>query len=381
MLDDKVVKIATGLFGHYYEKADLPISNVSEREFGFGTFEKKIAFRHYSFKSLDLLKKHMVKEPPAFVHYSSSLYSYPDARPMEKKMWKGSSLIFDLDASDLHLKCQTIHGRGWVCQNCLDSVKAEVIKLVEDFLVPDFGFSKEEIRINFSGNRGYHVNVSSKDVFMLDSPSRKAISDYISGLNMNIESFFPMIGQRGMRLTGPKESDYGWGGRLARSMVSALERGTDSLAALGIEPAMARKLYANKAIITSGIRSGNWDMVKIPKKAEFWSNVMKNMAIAQSDSIDRNVTNDIYHLIRIPGTLHGETGLVGKIVSMSQLDGFDPMKDAIVFRQGVMKIRTEKVPSFVMHGEEYGPYENQEVELPVYAALYLLLKKVAHTSE
>jgi len=260
-------------------------------------------------------------------------------------------------------------------------VKAEVIKLVEDFLVPDFGFSKEEIRINFSGNRGYHVNVSSKDVFMLDSPSRKAISDYISGLNMNIESFFPMIGQRGMRLTGPKESDYGWGGRLARSMVSALERGTDSLAALGIEPAMARKLYANKAIITSGIRSGNWDMVKIPKKAEFWSNVMKNMAIAQSDSIDRNVTNDIYHLIRIPGTLHGETGLVGKIVSMSQLDGFDPMKDAIVFRQGVMKIRTEKVPSFVMHGEEYGPYENQEVELPVYAALYLLLKKVAHTSE
>jgi DNA primase small subunit len=82
-------------------------------------------------------------------------------------------------------------------------------------------------------------------------------------------------------------------------------------------------------------------------------------------------------MIRMPGTIHGDTGLVGKVVPFSSLDSFDPMKDAIIFRQGVMKIHTEKVPGFVMHGEDYGPYDNQDVELPVYAALYLILKRVA----
>ena len=128
MLDKRSQELALGLFKKYYEKAELPITNVNEREFGFGDFEKKIAFRHRAFKSADDLKKYMVSETPAFANYSSALYQYPDARPMEKKLWKGGSLIFDLDASDLHLKCQAVHGRSWVCQNCLDSVKAEVIK-------------------------------------------------------------------------------------------------------------------------------------------------------------------------------------------------------------------------------------------------------------
>lgn len=185
MLDESSKKLAEDLFRRYYQKAELPISGINEREFGFGDFEKKIAFRHYSFKDAASLKKYLVDKAPAFASYSSSLYQYPDARPMEKKAWKGSSLIFDLDASDLHLKCQAEHGRSWVCQNCLDSVKAEAVKLIEEFLVPDFGFSEKEIKVNFSGNRGYHIHVYSDEIFHLNSQERKGISDYISGLNID----------------------------------------------------------------------------------------------------------------------------------------------------------------------------------------------------
>lgn len=381
MLDDNSRKLAEGLFKRYYERANLPVSNIGEREFGFGDFEKKISFRHYSFKDAASLKNYLVDKTPAFASYSSSLYQYPDARPMEKKLWKGSGLIFDLDASDLHLKCQAEHGRSWVCQNCLESVKAETIKLVEEFLIPDFGFSEKEISINFSGNRGYHVRVNSKDIFTLNSQERKGISDYIGGLNIDIARFFPTLGQRSKRLVGPTPSDYGWGGKLARAMVTALNSGTDSLITLGIDQKIARKLAANKADVIFGITTGNWDKVDIPKKGEFWSNVLKRVAIAQSDSIDKNVTNDIHHLIRIPETIHGDTGLAGRVVPMAYLADFDPMKDAIAFRQGIMEIQTLKVPSFSMHGEEYGPYDNVKVELPVYAAMYLVLKRVAKPAE
>ena len=381
MLDENSRKLAEDLFKRYYEKVNLPVENINEREFGFGDFEKKISFRHYSFKDAASLKKYLVDKMPAFASYSSSLYQYPDARPMEKKMWRGSSLIFDLDASDLHLKCQADHGRSWVCQNCLDSVKAETIKLIEEFLIPDFGFSKGEISVNFSGNRGYHVHVNSKEIFAMSSQERRGISDYITGLNLDITRFFPTLGQKGKRLTGPTPSDYGWGGKLARAMVSALNSGAESLAALGIDPVIARRLVRSKAEVIFGITTGNWDKVSIPKKGEFWGNVMRRVAIAQSDSIDKNVTNDIHHLIRIPETIHGDTGLAGSVVPIAHLGAFDPMKEAIAFRQGIMKIKTEKVPAFQMHEEEYGPYDNAIVELPVYAAIYLVLKRVARPAE
>ena len=376
-LDAKAETLARGLFRGYYEKMSFSVSGLPQREFGFGNFERKIAFRHYSFKDAESLKRYVVANVPAFMSFSSSLYRYPDAKPMERKGWLGAEMVFDLDASDLRLKCQAVHGRSWVCDNCLDRVKDETVKLVEDFLVPDFGFSRNEISVNFSGNRGYHVHVNSKEVFGLTSEQRKGMSEYISGMNMNMTAFFPTLGQRGKRLVGPKPADYGWGGRLARGFISALNSGEESLIGLGIDPKMAKRLEASKAEVIFGITTGNWDKINVPKKADFWTNAMKGMAIAQSDSIDRNVTNDTSHLIRMPDTLHGDTGLAGRSLAVGDLGKFNPMDDAVVFGGEPMKVVTEKVPAFRMRGEEHGPFDNAAVELPAYAALYLLLKRVA----
>ncbi len=379
MLDEKSAAFATSLLREYYRGADLAIENVSEREFGFGNFETKIAFRHYAFKDLSALRRYLVANAPPFCDASSSLYAYPDARPMEKKQWKGSPLTFDLDASDLRLDCQKAHGSSWICQNCLDEVKAETIKLIEDFLVPDFGFLRSEINVNFSGNRGYHVHVNSKEIFLLDSKQRRKISEYISGTSMDIRRFFPTIGQRGMRLVGPKPSEHGWGGKLARGLITALNGGTAAMTKLGIDAKMAKRLEAQKAEVIFGITTGNWDKINIQKKGEFWSAVMQRMAISQSDSIDRNVTNDVYHLIRLPDTIHGGTGLIAKrLASPSQLDKFDPMLEAVAFGSGSgsAKLHIERAPKFSIGGEEYGPYENSDENLPACTALYLILKRL-----
>ena len=370
--------IASKYIRDYYSKHPISVENIASREFGFGDFEKKIKVRHLSFASDKELNRYLVDNAPPFVSCSSALYERPAAQPMEAKGRKGAELVFDLDATDMRLACQKEHGASWVCENCLSAVKAETVKLIEDFLVPDFGFSADEISVNFSGNRGYHVHVNSEEVFQLEGNARKQISDYITGTGMRIESFFPTIGQRGMRLEGPKPTDFGWGGKLAKGIIAALNKGTDALTALGISAIEARFLEKNKAAVILGITTGNWDKVRITKKAEFWANVVKGMTIKQSDSIDRNVTNDPSHMLRVPETLHGDTMLVAKrIGSVKELEKFEPMRDSIAFQGGTMLVHATKAPTLTMDGKVFGPYENKDVALPTYAALYLLMKRAA----
>ena len=96
---------------------------------------------------------------------------------MPRKNWLGADLVFDLDAEG--------HSCGkFTCQECLDKVKADAMKLIDEFLLPDFGFSKGEISVNFSGSRGYHVHVRSGSVMKLDREARREIADYVSGTGL-----------------------------------------------------------------------------------------------------------------------------------------------------------------------------------------------------
>lgn len=380
MLDRKSEQFAKELFGKYYSETDLIVKNVEKREFGFGNFEKKIVYRHVAFKKNKEFNSYIRQAIPPFISYSPSLYEIPDARPMEKKKWIGSEMVFDIDATDLNLECQKIHSKSWVCSNCQDKVKEETIKLIEEFLIPDFGFSMDEIRINFSGNRGYHIYVNSEKVFNLNSKARREISDYISATDISLKILFPTIGKRGTPLIGPKPSDCGWKGRIASGMISALNKGTRALIELGMTKAEASFLYRNRINVILGITTGGWDKVNINKKAEFWKNVINTMTIKQSDSIDGNVTSSIYHLLRMPKTLHGDTGLVSsEISSIKTLEEFKPMQHSIVFNKGEFKIYLLKdVPKFVMNGQSFGPYKTDEIKtFPTYLALYLILKRYA----
>ncbi len=378
MTDPGVAALAARLIKKYYSGVtELPLAHLERREFGFGEFGKKISYRHYSFRSFGELKRYLVESAAPFVSYSVAEYQRPEARPIEMKGLIGAELVFDLDANDLKLPCSLEHGTNLVCQKCLDAVKGETLRLVEDFLVPDFGISKDEITVNFSGNRGYHVHVSNDKVFGLDSAARRELSGYISPAGIDPAGFFPTLGMRATALHGPKPTDGGWGGKIARTIITALNSGPEALIALGIPKETARKLIRNRANVLLGITTGNWDKVNIPRKAEFWTSVINQLAIKQSNSIDRNVTNDVKHLIRLPNTIHGDTGLLAKTIPLTALSGFDPMREAIVFRGSEVLVKTGKVPRFSMDGRQFGPYENQRIGLPMYAGLYLMLKGLA----
>ena len=379
MLDPKSTELVKGLLKDYYSKApDISPHSIERREFGFGDFERKIAYRHMAFRDWKALKTYLTNDAPPFVSVSSAHYQHPDGRPMENKGRIGAELVFDLDANDLNLPCATVHGRSWVCDKCLDAVKAETHKLIEDFLVSDFGFSEKEIEVNFSGNRGYHIHISNETVFNMESDERKAISDYISANGIEMQSFFPTLGMKGKKLEGPKPADYGWGGKLARGVINALNTGVGELISLGIDRPTANLLFRKRAEVILGITTGNWDKVSIPKKAEFWAKMLSSIAVRQSDSIDKNVSTDIHKLLRLPGTIHGDTGLIAKrLKSASDLSKFEPMSEAVAFSKGTRKVRIDNAPKFEMAGQSYGPFSKTEAELESAAAVYLILKRSA----
>ncbi len=361
------------LISRYYKDANIEVDAIANREFGFGSKEKKIETRHYAFPNIDSLRKFLVENAPYYVSYSTSYYKYPSARPMEKKERFATELVFDLDVTDMNLSCQKIHGKDWVCENCLYEVKREAIKLVEDFLINDFGFSKDEIEINFSGYRGYHIHVKSKEALELDQEARKEISDYITANNLDFDKIFYI---KNGRLVGPKPNDFGWYSKIAKSILDALQD-YNKLVSLGINPRIAKKLYEKKELVEMGIKNGNWDMVAISKKEEFWKRLISNLSIKQSDKIDANVTIDPTHLIRMPNTIHGGSGLIAKKFSFNEIDKFDPMKDAIAFKDGDLRVYANTKFPLIMNDETFGPYNGEEVTIPKYAALYLYLKGLA----
>jgi DNA primase small subunit len=135
-----------------------------------------------------------------------------------------------------------------------------------------------------------------------------------------------------------------------------------------------------------GVRKGNWDTVKMTaaQKSELAKKVIESASVhiegfgEAGSEVDAGVTFDVSKLIRLPESLHGETGLAARRISgVSELASFDPMTSAVVLGDAPIRIKCGRVPKFTMKGVEYGPFNNEEVELPEHAAVYLVCKRKA----
>ena len=364
-------------FSNYYSRAyPSPPPSASSREWGFGGWEKKIESRHSRFNSGEELVAYLRRNAPPYVSYSSAYYEFPDARPMEKKNWLGADLIFDIDADQLNPPCIEKHGKGWVCDTCLGMAKNEAIKLVEEFLLGEFGFKRDNIHLNFSGNRGYHIHVIDDEVKPLTSPQRREITDYITGKGLEGKYFYF---ERGGRWEGPKKSDSGWGGRLARGFIEMVKG--KKLERI-LKPSTSKRFYKNESEVIAGVERGNWDVVGLGAShksyEDTWERLGQELGVKLGDNIDQNVTFDTSKLIRMPDSLHGETGLLAK--RTSSLEKFDPLKDSVVFGKSPIKLKIEKAPEIRIWDETFGPYENFEGELPEAVAVYLICKRKAKLS-
>ncbi len=357
-------------FKEYYEKNFvLPPERVSSREFGFGSWTKKIESRHFSFMNEKELNGYLSRNAPLYISYSIAYYKYPIARPIEKKEWLGGEIVFDIDANDVGEKCTEIHGKNWVCEKCMQTTKESALRLIDDFLIKDFGIEKKEIEINFSGNRGYHIHIKSGFEELRGYP-RKEIADYVNGRGINYETLF--IEKSNKRVVGPKPSDGGWKGRIASIIIDLIKR--RELEKL-VSKRTAKKFY-NEEVIKS-IKDGNWERVYISNRKKFFENFINKITKVYGSNVDEQVTMDTSKLIRLPDSIHGETGLTARRINVSELDKFNPFKGPIIFWKNQLKINVKECKEFILNDQLFGPYKNENIELPEYAAIYLICKKVA----
>jgi DNA primase small subunit len=392
-------------FAEYYRSnasSIEPPSFVQNREFAFLLFKERMMLRHKRAKSVGEFRTLLEAVIPSDVYYSSAYFENPDEE-MDSKGWLGADLVFDIDADHISTPCEKKHdtwvcsscgsaGKGappekcpkckklkfedksWPCETCLDTTKNETRKLVV-ILTDDFGLSPRELTVAFSGHRGYHVHVESEVVQGLDQMARREIVDYLMGIGL--EPKFHGFGQD----KGPGLKEKGRRGRIARGLSDFL-RNTNAkqLKEVGLRQSSLRLMELRDQLL-EGWSSRGWVWRPELLSPEGWNRLQKKIVELQAVQIDTVVTTDIHRLIRLADTLHGKTGLKKVIVPISHIDEFDPLKSAVAFKGGSVRLLVSEAPEFRLGEETFGPFKNAEVELPTAAALFLLCKGAAKLKE
>jgi DNA primase small subunit len=337
-MEERTRAYLRGRFGDFYRRTEVRLPpRADEREWGYIPWTSgpdTTMVRHKSTLDLGDAAAFLERERPRHVYFSAGFYDNSGASTMEEKGWLGSDLVFDLDAD--HLPSVTLGEDSYA--EMLAKCKDALLRLL-DFLERDFGF--EDLTVTFSGGRGYHVHVRDKGVYDLEREQRREIVDYVRGNELDLETLVSEEAVDGLGLKNPTTkrtlpADGGWGrrvtGRLGEFADALLDRGEDDaveyLAGFeGVGEKSARAIYNVVETNTEAVKAGNVDVhpafLKIARK------YVDETVETENAPIDEPVTTDTNRLIRLPGTLHGGSGLEVQRLDRGELDDFDPLVDAV----------------------------------------------------
>jgi len=363
--------------------------------------------RHRKFDSEDALTAFLAANGPSDVYASAAYYLNPELE-MDKKGWLGADLVFDVDADHVETPCKKLHDR-WkcsdcghvdsgtapracsecgsqrleqykeICEQCLQAAKSETRKLV-DIMIGDFGFTDREMEVHFTGNRGYHTLIVSDRVRSLDQLARKEIVDYVCATGLRPELHNLTHGDK-LRWELDRSASFGWSRRIARALDHFMSTADQSeLSQIGLSKATIREIMEKRGNLATHPEKIDWRFVpRIGEKT--WERIAQRAARLESSQVDTVVTTDIHRLVRLAGSLHGKTALKVQILSIDELEDFDPRSDSIVFQEGEVTLHVEQVERFRLGKRDYGPFRDETVVLPDATAMYLLCQGRAHIGD
>ena len=355
---------------YYFDHFDLihVPEKPSQREFGYQKFNFGMT-RHLSVKDDKELHLMLITNVPSDVYCSNAYYSFPNL-PMREKDWQQADLIFDIDAKDLKLDCRKDHcfikcnscetiskdhpacphcnsskidSKSVTCKNCISEAKNEVKKLIS-ILTDDLGISKNNIQVFFSGNEGFHVYAYNSQFQQLGSRERAELVDYIM-FKGSIPETFGFKRFKPERSSFPELTESGWRGRLSKQLFGSKTK--------------------RSKIITEVISDGYTN----------FQNRLQDMTRMIGVKIDPNVTMDIHRIFRLPGSLNSKSGL-GKILC-TDLEKFNPFSEACLIDDNLIEVKANCPVQFELKNRKFGPYREETVSIPKYAAVYMICKGLA----
>lgn len=385
------------MFRRYYKENEMPMpSRFGRREFGFMYFDRDFMQRHMSFSNPTEMRKFMIAQVPKHSYYSTAYYRRPNAPTMEEKGWMGADLIFDLDADHLE------GAEDMSYSQMMDQIKKEMINLIDSFLYNDLGFDEKDVGIYFSGGRGYHAHIELNDVTGLGSHERREIVDFVTSNGLDIDRVFrqenvvrSVVNVKGQERnnistfrTIPPEDSGGWWLRMRNGLKDVvndvcdqdtkdLKRTYPSIKSMSPKTIESYRddliksrdvIFVNNRMAT--LKKGTQDMlIKIMKE---------DVAYRLSGEVDEPVTADIKRLIRLPGSLHGKTGLKVMPITRDELNGFDPLMDALPesYTSDPITVNVKRKTNIKINGERFD-LDIGVTEVPEYAAVFLVGRRIA----
>ena len=371
---------------HYRRSTPASPPDPATREWGYIPWTSgpdTTMVRHRSQLDLGDIETFLARERPRHVYYSAGYYDDPSARSMAEKGWRGSDLVFDIDADHL----PNVDPAETTYAEMLAAGKDSLERLVA-LLTGDFGF--EDLFVAFSGGRGYHVHVRDEDVRGLDRQQRREVVEYVRGQGVELESLVEeeAVGGRGRktpttRRTLPTEG--GWGRRATERIGDFVDALLDMDEEAAIEHLQTfdrvGETNANAVLTvmrenTEQVRSGNVDVhpAFLPVARQLVRETVEDSAAY----IDEPVTTDTHRLIRLPETLHGGSGLLVTPLAPDDVSEFDPLSDAIpeTFRGHDIAVEVEDETRLEFDGDVRVVSPGRKV-LPEYAGIFLMARGAA----
>jgi DNA primase small subunit len=377
-MEERTRAYLRGRFRDHHRRADVsPPPAPQAREWGYipWTTGPTTMVRHQSLLELGELADFLRRERPRHVYFSAGRYDDPGDDEMDEKGWRGSDLVFDIDADHLPGIDPQRDGYG----EMLAAGKAELLDLL-DLLEGDLGF--EDITVVFSGGRGYHAHVRDEGARALNRDERREIVDYVRGEGVDLDAIqrTEMGGTATRRVL---KADGGWGRRVHRRLLDL----ADELLAMDEGDALDRlrefdRIGEGRAKTILGAVSEDYEKLESgnierggPGIRQLAKVTTAEVVADESAAIDEPVTTDIRRLIRLPGSLHGGTGFEVTRIPREAVEAFDPLVDPIpeTFVGHDVTVEVTEPGAVELNGESFRIPEG-DVSVPEYVAVFLMAR-------
>lgn len=417
----KTVEWLNDMFAEWYRRNPPPMPDrFTRREFGYILWPERPGtppfIRHKAYDNSDRFHWYLQKAGPHSVYYSTAYYRRPGEMKMLDKQWLGAELIFDLDADHLvEAEKAKAEGHEMPLSAQLALVKTQFKRLLDEFLFGDFGLGEDDVWITFSGGRGYHAHVVQEKLLSLGSRERREIVDYVTGKvpaekgsdKPDVSVFMRTEVTRAKEWQGKVKleetfrmepaSAPGWPGRMSRTLGQLLEQNVFSverpaakkwlLQLDGVGTTTADKFLDKlermrgsetsvEALLAQGRISHRSDpLFRIAEKAL----AQHTMPMAKGET-DEPVTADTKRLIRLPGSLHGKSGLKVVTLTRSTFDDFDPFRrvednGAVAFPMEPTRIVPRNDATMTLGGETVTVKKGEPQDVPLPHAVFWLARQ------
>lgn len=305
------------------------------REFGFQVVRNgDLRFvRNISFPTPEALFEYIQATTPLSI-YVGAIYSegpdYREQRSIHQVDWIRRELIFDIDLTDYdEVRFCGCRGKNEMCEHCWELVNVGA-RWIHETMVEDFGV--EGIKWDFSGRRGLHATILDYDFSTLDEEQRAAIVNYLT--------FFKGEGKN-VKYHPPAKHHKEYNNRMWHLLYQSFfkEVTVEQLIEIGFGQSRALQIlnqrdrmgvsneFLNRHVFVRQKLASITPSQQIPSKEE----ILETILFRWSPRLDSAVTVDLRRILRMPGSVHGDTGRVVRFIEPDEFDFFDPLLEESIY--------------------------------------------------